>query len=204
MKIVDRIDWEKMNGLIPVIIQNYFTKNVLMLGYMNKEALELSIEKNRVIFYSRSKKRLWEKGETSGNHLKVCRLSMDCDTDSLLVLVEPFGPTCHTGKISCYEYNSEIPSQVLSELQVIINERRNTLPEDSYTTSLFRAGMNKIAQKVGEEAVEVVVAALCENNNALINETADLLYHLLVLLSVRNISINEAYSCLVSRQKMPE
>ncbi len=204
MKIIDKINWEKVGELIPAIIQNSSTGDVLMLAYMNREALERTIEQKRAIFYSRSKKRLWLKGESSGNQLKICQIFLDCDQDSLLVLVEPLGPTCHTGQRSCFGDTSVIPSQSLAKLEGTINDRRSVLPENSYTSQLIRSGINKIAQKVGEEAVEVVVAALAENNSAIINEAADLLYHLMVLLSVKNISLNEVYACLNSRKKISD
>ncbi len=201
MSIVNQINWDKVGGLVPTIIQNSITGSVLMLAYMNREALELSIEKNIAFFFSRSKNRLWMKGETSGNKLKINHICLDCDQDSLLILVEPVGPTCHTGLKSCFGDEIKLTVQALPQLQSTINNRMLELPINSYTTTLVQSGINKIAQKVGEEAVETVVAALNENDNAIIDETADLLYHLIVLLSVKNISLYDIYACLNSRMK---
>lgn len=191
MKLVDQINWEKQSGLIPAIAQDIRTGVVLMLGYMNQEALQVTLEQQIVTFYSRSKQRLWTKGETSGNLLKLRQISLDCDQDTLLLQVEAQGPTCHTGEISCFANAQSGDWQVLSDLQQVIADRINTMPEQSYTADLIRKGINKIAQKVGEEAVEVVVAALAENKASLISESADLLYHLLVLLAVRKVRLED-------------
>lgn len=199
MKYSNTVDWEKIQGLLPVIIQNINNGQVLMLGYMNREALEQSIEQNKVVFYSRTKERLWLKGETSGNELKIRKMNLDCDQDSMLIWVEPVGPTCHLGEKSCYGSNTENPASLLQNLQEVISQRKTLQPENSYTTSLIRLGLDKVAQKVGEEAVEVVVASLSQGKTELINETADLLYHLVVLLTLKDISLAEIYDCLEGR-----
>jgi len=201
MNLIESINWEKVGGLIPAIIQNSTTAEVLMLGYMNPEALEISIKQNKVVFFSRTKNRLWLKGETSGNELIIKKISLDCDQDSILILVEPIGQTCHLGQNSCYGNTMTKLNRAINDLEQTINQRKLSMPENSYTTALIRSGINKISQKVGEEAVEVVIAAINEDNKSLINETADLIYHLLVLLSVKNISLNDVSECLSHRKK---
>lgn len=186
------IDFEKMNGLIPVIIQDYRTKNVLMLGFMNKEAYDKTVETNRVTFYSRSRKCLWTKGETSGNFLNVVSIKNDCDNDTLLIKVIPEGPVCHTGTDTCWGEKNEInPLLFLSELQDFIEKRHAEMPEGSYTTSLFKDGLNRMAQKVGEEALEAVIEAVNGTDERLVYEASDMFYHLIVLLTSKNMRIED-------------
>lgn len=181
------IDFSKGEGLIPVIIQDEQTLEVLMLGYMNHDAYQKTVSENRVTFFSRSKSRLWTKGEESGHFLKVKSMKIDCDNDTLLIMAEPEGPTCHTGSRSCFstEYNQNF----IFRLEQIIGERYDNPSEDSYINKLRKKGLNKIAQKVGEEGVETVIAALSETENDLINEASDLIFHLLVLLKEKNVSL---------------
>jgi phosphoribosyl-ATP pyrophosphohydrolase/phosphoribosyl-AMP cyclohydrolase len=181
------LDFSKGNGLIPVIIQDEQSLEVLMLGYMNQEAYDKTIAENTVTFFSRTKNRLWTKGESSGNFLKVKSISIDCDNDTLLIMAQPDGPTCHTGSRSCFatEYNQNF----IFRLEQIIGERYDNPAEESYINKLRQKGLNKIAQKVGEEGVETVIAALNETENDLINEASDLLFHLLVLLKEKNVSL---------------
>lgn len=194
------LDFNKSDGLLPVIIQDYYTGKVLMLGYMNEEAYNKTIADNIVTFYSRSKKRLWQKGETSGNYLNVKSVKKDCDNDTLLIKVIPEGPVCHTGDYSCFgEENNNL--LFLDYLYNLIKERKEKMPEDSYTTSLFERGENRIIQKVGEEAIETVIAAKNNDKNEMVNEISDLLYHLTVLLVEKNISYNEITTNLRSRHK---
>jgi len=199
MQLVDTINWEKIGGLIPVIVQDSQTAMVLMLGYMNREALTATLQQNVVIFYSRSKQRLWMKGETSDNTLQLQSITIDCDQDALLIQATPLGPTCHSGETSCFASLKQPTTQILTNLARTIESRVAELPEKSYTAELVRSGIHRVAQKVGEESVEVVVAALAQNRDALINESADLLYHLLVLLSVRSVSLEEVLYCLAAR-----
>ena len=190
------IDFEKMGGLVPAIIQDAVTKNVLMLGFMNKEAYEKTIATKKVTFWSRSRNCLWTKGETSGNYLNLVSIQNDCDKDTLLVKVHPQGPTCHKGTDTCWgEDNTLNPILFLSELQDFINKRHEEMPEGSYTTSLFQKGVNKMAQKVGEEAVETIIEATNGNDEKLVYESSDLLYHLIVLL--KNVSIYQADKCIL-------
>ena len=191
------IDFNKGDGLVPVIIQNAQTMQVLMLGYMNKEALDQTIETKKVTFYSRSKKRLWMKGESSGNILSVIDIKMDCDHDSLLIFVNPKGPTCHTGSTSCFK--EETAKGFIYELEKTINDRINSKDSKSYTNELYQKGINKIAQKVGEEAVELVIEAKDSNDELFKNEAADLLYHLLILLKVKDQSFSNIEEVLKSR-----
>jgi len=181
------IDFSKGEGLVPVIIQDVQSLEVLMLGYMNEEAYQKTIAENKVTFFSRSKDRLWTKGEESGNFLHVKSISIDCDNDTLLIMATPVGPTCHTGSRSCFStaYNQNF----IFRLEQIIAERYNNPEESSYINKLRQKGLNKIAQKVGEEGVETVIAALNETEHDLINEASDLLFHLLVLLKEKNISL---------------
>ncbi|HOP50760.1 MAG TPA: bifunctional phosphoribosyl-AMP cyclohydrolase/phosphoribosyl-ATP diphosphatase HisIE [Ignavibacteriales bacterium] len=194
------IDFQKSNGLVPAIVIDYFTNDVLMLGYMNKEAFEETIKLKKVTFYSRTKERLWTKGETSQNYLNLVDIKLDCDNDTILVYAKPDGNICHLNRYSCFgtDKNSVL---FLKKLQDIIKERKSLKPEESYTARLFNKGKNKIIQKVGEEAVEVVIAAKNEDKNEIINESADLLYHLLVMLEASNIDINEVVDCLIERHK---
>lgn len=186
------IDFNKAGGLVPAIIQDTTTKNVLMLGYMNKEAYEKTISSKRVTFYSRSRKCLWTKGETSGNYLNLVSIDVDCDNDTLLVQVHPEGPTCHKGTATCWgEANDSNPLLFLKDLQDFIEKRHEEMPEGSYTTSLFKDGINRMAQKVGEEALEAVIEAVNGTNERLVYEGADMLYHLIVLLTEKGLRIED-------------
>jgi len=195
---IDALDWTKQAGLLPAIVQDAGNDRVLMLGYMNREALETTIETGHVTFWSRSKERLWTKGETSGNGLAFVRVETDCDKDSLLVLAKPNGPTCHLGRTSCFE---EAPANFIAELDVLINEREIDRPAGSYTTKLFEAGTKRIAQKVGEEGVETALAAVVEGDAALLGEAADLIYHLTVLLRSRGLPLSAAVETLKNRRR---
>ncbi|MBQ9229658.1 MAG: bifunctional phosphoribosyl-AMP cyclohydrolase/phosphoribosyl-ATP diphosphatase HisIE [Prevotella sp.] len=187
-----KIDFEKMGGLVPAIIQDATTKNVLMLGFMNEEAYQKTVETKHVTFWSRTRQTLWTKGETSGHFLNLVSMQIDCDNDTLLVKVHPIGPTCHTGTDTCWgEDNDMNPLLFLSELQDFINKRKEEMPEGSYTTKLFHDGINKIAQKVGEEALETVIEATNGTNDHLVYEASDLLYHLLVLLTEKGLRIED-------------
>lgn len=193
------LDFTKNNGLIPAIIQNANTMQVLMLGYMNEESINKTKETGLVTFYSRSKKRLWMKGETSGNTLRVVAIKEDCDSDSLLIKVLPNGPVCHTGSISCF--GNESAKGFLYELEKTIAEKTKGVDEHSYTNTLFRKGINKIAQKVGEEAVELIIESKDTNTDLFSNEAADLLYHFLILLRAKNIKLEEIENVLLERNK---
>lgn len=193
------LDFKKGNGLIPAIIQDNTTLQVLMTGFMNEEAYKKSVTEGRVTFFSRSKNRLWTKGETSGNFLYVREIIPDCDNDALLIKVEPAGPVCHTGSKSCF--SGETAKGFVYELEKIVNQRIDNNVEGSYTNRLFRDGINKIAQKVGEEAVELVIEAKDNDIQLLKNEAADLLYHLLILLKAKNTSFSEIEEILKSRHK---
>lgn len=196
------IDFEKMNGLVPAIIQDSITKNVLMLGFMNEEAYQKTLATKRVTFYSRSRKCLWTKGETSGNYLELVSMKPDCDNDTLLVKVIPHGPTCHTGTDTCWgEENKRNPLLFLSELQDFINKRYEEMPEKSYTTSLFKDGTNRMAQKVGEEALEAVIEAVSGNDDRLIYECSDMFYHLVVLLTSKGLRIEQVAAELAERHQ---
>lgn len=194
-------DFDKMpDGLVPAVVQDARTGVVLMLGYMNREALEKTLETRFVTFFSRSKQRLWTKGETSGNALRLRDIRLDCDEDAILLKAEPAGPVCHTGDDTCWgERNQAV--YFLPVLENIIQERKNAAPENSYTAKLFAAGIPKIAQKVGEEAVETVIESLGENREQLLNESADLLYHLLVLLAAKEVKLEEVESVLKARHQ---
>lgn len=185
------LDFEKMNGLIPAIIQDNYTQKVLMLGFMNKEAYEKTMETGKVTFFSRTKNRLWTKGEESGNFLHVVSVKTDCDNDTLLIMVHPEGPVCHKGTDTCWGDKNEQDIMFLKELQDFIDRRRQEMPEKSYTTSLFNSGVNKMAQKVGEEAVETILEACNGTDERLIYEGADLLYHLIVLLTYKGYRIED-------------
>ena len=196
------IDFEKGNGLVPAIIQDATTKNVLMLGYMNEEAYERTLESGLVTFYSRSRQCLWTKGETSGNVLHLVSIKSDCDSDTLLVRVYPEGPTCHKGTDTCWgESNETAPLQFLSELQDFIERRHEEMPEGSYTTSLFRDGLNRMAQKVGEEALEAVIEAVNGTPERLIYECSDMFYHLIVLLTSKGLRIEDVARELQTRHQ---
>ena len=200
-KIINSIAWQKMDNLVPAIIQSAIDNSVLMLGYMNKESLEKTLEIGKVTFYSRSKNRLWTKGESSSNYLELKDIAVDCDNDSILIKAIPYGPTCHTGSKSCFTKNEENSSlYIIDKLEKLISERKDYLPENSYLTSLFKQGLPRIAQKVGEEGVEVVIAAMKkDSDDELISETADLLFHLLVLLKEKEVSLEQVCKKLVSR-----
>lgn len=194
------IDFEKMGGLVPAIIQDATTRKVLMLGFMNREAYEKTMETGHVTFWSRTRQTLWTKGETSGNFLNMVSIKIDCDNDTLLVEAHPDGPTCHTGTDTCWgESNDAEPLAFLSELQDFIDCRKQEMPEGSYTTRLFRDGVNKIAQKVGEEALETVIEATNGTADKLIYEAADLMYHLVVLLTEKGLRIEDVVSELHAR-----
>lgn len=185
------IDFEKMGGLVPAIIQDADTAKVLMLGFMNREAYDKTMETGKVTFYSRARQRLWTKGEESGNFLHLVSVSVDCDQDTLLIQVHPEGPVCHTGADTCWGEKNERPVLFFQELQDFIRTRHKEMPEGSYTTSLFRSGVNKMAQKVGEEAVETVIEACNGTDDRLIYESADLMYHLIVLLTSKGYGIED-------------
>jgi phosphoribosyl-ATP pyrophosphohydrolase/phosphoribosyl-AMP cyclohydrolase len=187
-----KIDFEKSDGLVPAIIQDPNTKNVLMLGYMNQEAYDKTIATKKVTFWSRSRNCLWTKGETSGNFLNLVDIKVDCDNDTLLIKAIPDGPTCHTGTDTCWgEENNNNPLLFLSDLQDFIDKRHEEMPEGSYTTKLFKDGVNKIAQKVGEEALETVIEATNGTSDHLVYEASDLLYHLIVLLTSKRLRIEQ-------------
>ena len=188
-----------MNGLVPAIIQDNRTNKVLMLAFMNKEALGKTRKEGIVTFFSRSKQRLWTKGETSGNFLKVVNILEDCDKDTLLIKVNPVGPACHTGADTCFNEVNKL--DLLRRLTELIDKRKKEMPENSYTTKLFQAGINKIAQKVGEEAVEVIIEAKDNNDELFISESADLIYHFIVLLSYKNLTFDDVFKKLEERFK---
>ena len=195
-----KIDFEKMGGLVPAIIQDATTRNVLMLGFMNEEAYEKTLETGHVTFWSRTRQTLWTKGETSGHFLNLVDMKIDCDQDTLLVRVHPIGPTCHTGTDTCWaEDNTPNPLLFLGELQSFIDRRKEEMPEGSYTTSLFNKGINKIAQKVGEEALETVIEATNGSKEHLVYEASDLLYHLLVMLTEKGLRIEDVAAELQQR-----
>ncbi len=186
------IDFEKMGGLVPAVIQDASTDKVLMLGFMNEEAYKRTVESKKVTFWSRSRQTLWTKGETSGNYLNVVEILCDCDQDTLLVKAIPDGPTCHTGADTCWnEKNEPNPLCFLSELSDFIEKRHQEMPEGSYTTSLFKDGLNRMAQKVGEEALELVIEATNGTDDRLLYEGADMLYHLIVLLTSKGLRIED-------------
>lgn len=191
------IDFNKGDGLVPVIIQNAKTLQVLMLGYMNEQAYQQTKETGLVTFYSRSKERIWVKGESSGNTLELVDVKLDCDKDTLLVLANPKGPTCHTGATSCFK--DETAKGFIYELEKTINDRIDLNDPKSYTNELYRRGINKVAQKVGEEAVELIIEAKDSNDDLFKNEAADLLYHYLILLKTKNFSFTDIESVLKSR-----
>ena len=185
------LDFEKMNVLIPAIIQDDYTQKVLMLGFMNEEAYKKTVETGKVTFFSRTKNRLWTKGEESGNFLQVISIKADCDNDTLLIKAVPAGPVCHTGTDTCWGEENKQDIMFLKELQDFIDKRHEEMPEGSYTTSLFQSGVNKMAQKVGEEAVETVIEACNGTDERLIYESSDLLYHLIVLLTSKGYRIED-------------
>lgn len=198
---LDQPDWQKTDGLLPAIVQDAGTGRVLMLGYMNREALEKTQATGHVTFFSRSKQRLWTKGETSGNTLELVGMQLDCDRDTLLVEARPHGPTCHLGTDTCWGDDVNPPVGFLAELERVIESRVDADPESSYTASLLGKGVKRCAQKVGEEGVEVALAATSGDREELINESADLLYHLLVVLVASDISLEEICRQLESRHR---
>jgi phosphoribosyl-ATP pyrophosphohydrolase/phosphoribosyl-AMP cyclohydrolase len=196
---MDNINFNKSNGLIPVVIQDNTTLQVLMVGFMNEEALEKTLKEGKMTFFSRSKNRLWTKGETSGNYLIVKEITVDCDSDSLLVKVDPTGPVCHTGTYSCF--GEEPDKGFLYKLEQIVNQRINDNVPESYTNKIFRQGINKAAKKVGEEAVELIIEAKDDNIELFKNEATDLLYHLLILLKTKSLTLSDIEEVLHSRYK---
>ncbi|MBK7133066.1 MAG: bifunctional phosphoribosyl-AMP cyclohydrolase/phosphoribosyl-ATP diphosphatase HisIE [Bacteroidales bacterium] len=196
---MENIDFKKGNGLVPVVIQDNNTLQVLMVGYMNEEALMKTESEGKVTFFSRSKNRLWTKGETSGNFLFVKEILVDCDNDSILIKVDPAGPVCHTGSTGCFA--EETPKGFLYQLEQIINQRIDEDAVDSYTNKLYKKGINKVAQKVGEEAVELIIEAKDNNADLFKNEAADLLYHLLILLKSKGTDLQKIEKVLMERHK---
>ena len=196
------IDYNKNNGLVPAIIQDANTNKILMLGYMNEEALQKTIDTKLVTFFSRTKQRLWTKGEDSGNVLNLVGMRLDCDSDTLLVQVIPEGPTCHKGHDTCWNDDNTPTFGFLSNLETTIENRKNNADQDtSYVASLFAKGMNKIAQKVGEEAVEVVIEAKDDNDELFLDESADLLFHYMILLQAKGFKLNDVVEVLKGREK---
>ncbi len=200
-EIISKAAWDKGNGLLPAIVQNPDNGQVLMLGYMNAAALEETIEGGNVTFFSRSKQRLWVKGESSGNFLKLVDMRIDCDHDALLVAARPVGPTCHTGSISCFGNETMAPTLFLNELSALIATRQNEMPAGSYTTSLFAEGKARIAQKVGEEGVELALARMKDDGEEMANEAADLLFHILVLLQDAGVELADVIHVLRARHE---
>ena len=198
---LDKIDWDKGDGLVPAIVQNSDNGQILMLAYMDRAALAQTISSKKVTFFSRSKNRLWTKGETSGNWLDYICGEMDCDADTLLIQARPQGPSCHTGSVTCF--NDQTPSNIgfLDQLGRLIAERHKTMPEGSYTTSLFSEGKARIAQKVGEEGVELALARMKDDSAEMANEAADLLFHMMVLLEDAGLSLADAINVLQDRHK---
>lgn len=199
----ERIDWEKVGGLVPAIVQDYQSSQVLMMGYMNPAALEKTGETGQVTFFSRTKERLWTKGETSGNVLQLQNIALDCDNDTLLIKVNPVGPTCHTGTTTCWDGDKQEESQMvwLHQLEQLLAARKDADPESSYTASLYARGTKRISQKVGEEGVEVALAATSGDKAELVCESADLIYHLLVLLQAQGLSMDDVINKLRERHK---
>ncbi len=195
--LISKIDWKKCNELVPVIIQNVKTLEVLMLGFMNKEAIILTHETGNIHFFSRTKDRIWMKGEESGNILRMIAMNLDCDGDTILALVKPTGNTCHLGSKSCFG----VQTNVLSNLEETISQRIESKNDESYVENLVSKGINKIAQKVGEEGVEVTIAAINESDELLLGEVADLLFHTIIALKFRNLSIFDAIDVLKSRKR---
>lgn len=198
---LENIDFEKMDGLIPAVIQDAVTHSVLMLGFMNREALQQSLDSRRVTFFSRTKQRLWTKGESTGNFLFMNDIWLDCDRDTILISVTPKGPVCHTGDTSCFGKESEIANRFLYTLELIIEDRSKSSDNSSYTSSLLSGSVQKMAQKVGEEAVETILEAVSGSDERLISESADLLYHLMVLLKSRGITLGMVEDELKRRHK---
>ncbi|ENL4770615.1 bifunctional phosphoribosyl-AMP cyclohydrolase/phosphoribosyl-ATP diphosphatase [Vibrio parahaemolyticus] len=201
--LLERINWEKVDGLVPAIVQDFQSSQVLMMGYMNQDALAKTGETGQVTFFSRTKERLWTKGETSGNVLQLVNISLDCDNDTLLVRVNPIGPTCHTGTTTCWDGDAQEESQMvwLHQLEQLLAARKSADPDSSYTASLYASGTKRISQKVGEEGVEVALAATSGDKAELVCESADLIYHLLVLLQDQGLSMNDVVNKLKERHK---
>ena len=197
----NKLSWDKMDNLLPAIVQDALSGKVLMQGYMDQDALAKTLETGKVTFFSRSKQRLWTKGETSGNTLDLVSVACDCDQDSLLVLVNPNGPTCHTGVESCWFDGNTPAFTFLADLERVLASRKDADPKSSYTASLYNKGIKRIAQKVGEEGVETALAATVHDKEELKNEAADLLYHLTVLLQASDMSLNDALDVLRERHK---
>ena len=195
----ESLDWEKVNGMMPVIVQKYITGKVLMFAYMTKEALNKTIEIGKATFYSRTKQRLWTKGEESEHYLFVKSITTDCDRDTLLLMADPVGPTCHNGTESCFDDQPELPFAFLACLEDLVESRKQSSPEESYTAKLFKNGVPRIAKKVGEEAVETALAAVTDDDREFIGEVADLLFHTTVLLSAKNKKFVEVIRCLQER-----
>lgn len=193
------IKFDKNTGLVPVVIQDYLNQKVLMLGYMNQEAFDKTLQEKRVTFFSRSKNRLWTKGETSGHFLELMDWQLDCDSDTILIKAKPLGPTCHKGTTTCFAEEND--KGFLYELQQTISDKIDNNDENSYTNSLFKSGINKVAQKVGEEAVELIIETKDNNDELFLNEAADLIYHYLILLKTKGFSIEDVEKILKSRSK---
>lgn len=200
---IEKLDWVKMGGLLPAIVQDSFDGRILMQAFMSREALEQTLNSGRVTFWSRSQDKLWTKGETSGNMLELAGVHADCDNDCLLVMAVPAGPTCHRNTDTCFDNDTKILPQLafLASLERLIAQREMERPEGSYTTRLFEAGVKRMAQKVGEEGVETALAATAGDQQELVNESADLLYHLLVLLRSAGVSFSDVVSILQSRHR---
>ena len=201
MKDLDNINFEKVGGLVPAVIQDASSKQMLMLGYMNQEAIQQTLDSGKVTFYSRTKQRLWTKGESSGKFLLVKEILVDCDGDTLLIKAEPVGPVCHTGADTCFGETNNSKTAFIDKLRTIIKDRKNNPTDKSYTASLFAKGINKVAQKVGEEAVEIVIEAKDDNKELFMGEAADLLYHYLVLLEAKDYELDEVMQVLIDRHK---
>ncbi len=197
---ISSLQFEKLNGLIPCVVQDFITNKVLMVGFMNKEALEKTIKSKKATFFSRSKNRLWTKGETSGNFLTVKEILIDCDKDTLLIKAKPSGPACHTGADTCF--NEKNITEGIEFLENIIQDRKKNPTETSYTNKLLNSGINKVAQKVGEEAVELIIEAKDNNKELFLNEAADLLYHYLVLLAAKDYTLADVNEVLKKRHQV--
>lgn len=196
-----KINFKKVGGLVPTIVQDAFTKEVLMLGYMNKEALDQTLKTGKVTFFSRTRQKLWTKGESSGNFLMVKEMKVDCDHDTVLIRAEPTGPVCHRGTDTCFGEENKTKTAFIDKLRGIIKDRKENPQKKSYTSSLFAKGINKVAQKVGEEAVEVVIEAKDDNKDLFMGEAADLLYHYLVLIEAKGYELDEVMEVLMDRHK---
>ncbi len=196
---IEKLNFDSDNGLLPAIVQDETTGKVLMLAYMNKAAVKETLKSSRVTFYSRSKQRLWAKGEESGHTLQLIEMYMDCDCDSLLVKAKPNGPTCHSGADTCWDEKNQ--GTFISDLEAIIEDRKNNPSENYYTSNLFKKGINKIAQKVGEEAIETIIEAKDNNNKLFLNEAADLFFHYLILLQAKGFKLNDVEEILKSRNR---